>query len=58
MADNGLSKINTDFERLLSCHPESQRRVYRVGRRDASLRLSMTGLDLSVDEELSKSFEP
>jgi len=37
--------MKTDFERLLSCHPEPQRRVYRVGPRDASLRLSMTNGD-------------
>jgi len=37
--------MKTDFERLLSCRPEPQRRVYRVGPRDASLRLSMTNCD-------------
>jgi len=44
--DNAVSHMKTDFERLLSCHLESQRRVYRVGPRDASLRLSMTNCDL------------
>jgi hypothetical protein len=40
----------------LDCHPEPQRRVYRAGPRDASLRLSMTGLPHSSLQHLIGSF--
>jgi hypothetical protein len=33
------------------CHPEPQRRVCRAGSRDASLRLSMTGLRRPAHEQ-------